>query len=105
MKLTAQTADKLQLESGETDRIWFDEAIPGFGLRARDSGSRSWIFQYKVKGKTHRLVIGRASAVKAGRAREIAGEYYAKIKLGQHPALDKKLRIERAAHTFGALAE
>jgi integrase len=105
MKLTAQTAGRLQLASGETDRIWFDEAIPGFGLRVRDTGSRSWIFQYKVRGKTHRLVIGRASAIKAARARDIAGEYHAKIKLGQNPALDRRLRIERAAHTFGALAE
>jgi integrase len=105
MKLTAQSADALKLASGEADRIWFDDAVPGFGLRIRDTGSRSWIYQYKIAGRTHRLVIGRMAAVKAARAREIAGEYHAKVKLGQNPDADKRLQVQRAAHTFGALAE
>jgi hypothetical protein len=105
IKLTAQTAERLQLSSGEADRIFFDDAIPGFGLRVRNTGSRSWVYQYKVGRKTHRLVIGRASAVKAGRAREIASEYHAKVKLGQNPTTEKRLQIQRAGHTFGALAE
>jgi integrase len=105
MKLTGQTAETLRLGSGETDRIWFDDTIPGFGLRVRDTGSRSWVFQYKVAGRTHRLVIGRTAAVKAARAREIAGEYHAKVRLGQNPATDKRRQVERAGHTFGALAE
>jgi integrase len=103
MKITAQSADGLKLESGEADRIWFDDAIPGFGLRVRDTGSRSWIFQYKVAGKTRRLVIGQASAIKAGRAREIASEHHAKVKLGGDPAAEKRLQVHRASHTFGAL--
>jgi integrase len=104
MKLTAQSADGLKLKPGEADRIWFDDAIPGFGLRIRDTGSRSWVFQYKIGTKTRRLVIGQASAVKAGRAREIAGEHHAKVKLGHDPAAEKRLQVQRASHTLGALA-
>jgi integrase len=103
MKLTAQTADGLKLQPGEADRIWFDDAIPGFGLRVRDTGSRSWIFQYKIGKQTRRLVIGQASAIKLGRAREIASEYHAKVKLRHDPAAERRLHVQRASHTFGAL--
>jgi integrase len=105
MNLTAATVSGLKLGKGEADRIWFDNAIPGFGLRIRQSGSRSWIFQYKLGAKTRRLVIGQVSAVKLGRAREIAGEHHAKVKLGRDPASEKRVLVERASHTFGALAK
>ena len=97
MRFTAQSTDGLKLEPDETDKIWFDDAVPGFGLRIRQSGSRSWIFQYKLGAKTRRLVIGQASAVKLGRAREIAGEHHAKVKLGRDPAGEKRVQVERAS--------
>jgi integrase len=50
-------------------------------------------------------VIGRASAIKVARAREIASELHAKVRLGGDPAGEKRVQIERASHTFGALAE
>ena len=75
MKLTAASLANLKLGTGGKDRIWFDDDVPGFGLRVRDTGSRSWIYQYKIKGKTRRLVLGQATAIKPARAREIAGDY------------------------------
>ena len=69
MNLTAATVANLHLAPGEVDRIWFDAGVPGFGLRARASGARSWIFQYKLGGKTRRMVIGAVSAIKVARAR------------------------------------
>jgi integrase len=105
MKLTAQSVAALTLKPGESDRIWFDDLVAGFGLRKRQSGASSWIFQYKVGRKTRRLVIGQASAIKVGRAREIASEHHAKVRLGGDPVAEKRVRIERASHTFGALVE
>lgn len=105
MNLTAAVVANLKLQPGEADRIWFDDAIPGFGLRSRETGSRSWIFQYKVGTKTRRLVIGQAAAIKVARAREIAGELHAKVRLGGDPAAERRVKIERSAHTFGALAK
>jgi integrase len=105
MNLTATTVSGLKLGQDEADRIWFDDAVPGFGLRIRQSGSRSWIFQYKLGTKTRRLVIGQASAIKLGRAREIAGEYHAKVKLGRDPAGEKRVQVQRSSHTFDALVK
>jgi integrase len=116
MKLTEKIVATLALDSGQDDRIWFDDAVAGFGLRIRRvkkwSGvysnkppSKTWLMQYRIGGKTRRLVIGEASAMKAGRAREIAEELRAKIKLGHDPAMEKRVRIERSSHTFGGLVE
>ena len=115
-RLTERVVSTLGLEPGQDERIFFDDQITGFGFRVRrvkkwnGAGSnkppaRSWLFQYRIGGKTRRLVIGQAAAVKAGRAREIAAELHAKVKLGHDPATEKRLRIERAAHTFGALVD
>jgi len=105
MNLTAQKVATLVLDSGKEDQIWFDDSVPGFGLRIREAGSRSWIFQYKIGRKTRRVVIGHASAIKVGRAREIAGELHAKVRLGGDPAADKRIKVERASHTLGGLVE
>ena len=105
MNLTANSVAALMLDSGETDRIWFDDALPGFGLRVRRAGSRSWVFQYKIGRTTRRLVIGSASAIKVAKAREIAGQHHAAVKLGRDPAAEKRTQVERASHTFGGLVD
>jgi hypothetical protein len=93
MKLTLASLTNLKLKSGDKDRIWFDDDVPGFGLRVRDTGSRSWIYQYKIGGKTRRLVLGQATAIKPARAREIAGELHATVRLGGDPAAVKLRRL------------
>jgi integrase len=114
MRLTEKTIQTLGLDPGQDDRIWFDDIVTGFGLRVRrvkkwnghlsnKEPARSWLFQYRIGGKTRRLVIGQAPAVRAGRAREIAAELHAKVKLGHDPALEKRIRVERASHTLGGL--
>ena len=48
MRLTAASVGALKLDTDVTDKIFFDTEVPGFGLRVRASGARTWIFQYKV---------------------------------------------------------
>jgi integrase len=116
LRLTEKVISTAGLEAGQNDRIFFDDQITGFGFRIRrvkkwngalsnKPPSRSWLFQYRIGGKTRRLVIGQSPAVKAGRAREIAAELHARVKLGHDPATEKRVRIERSAHTFGALVD
>ena len=40
------SANKPVLPDNVADYIFFDDDIPGFGLRIRKSGSRTWVFQY-----------------------------------------------------------
>ena len=82
MRLTTAALGNLKLEGGATDKIIFDDEVPGFGIRIRASGAQTWIFQYKIAGKTRRLVLGQVSAIKLAKARETAGDLHAQVRLG-----------------------
>jgi integrase len=103
MKLTVKSTGALKLAPGQSDFIAFDNDIPGFGLRLRDGGSRTWIFQYKLGSKQRRMVIGSAKAITAEKARELAGVLHAKVRLGRDPAAAKAASIARAANDLGEL--
>lgn len=121
MKLTAKQFTSAKLKPGETDKIFFDDDLPGFGLRVRAGGSRSWVFQYAVGDKQRRMSLGSATpesfkavkergedgkerTVKLG-IREQVAQLHAKVKLGADPAGDKTESRKRASDTFDAVAK
>src|SRR6516162_2952723 len=103
MKLTPATIRTLKLPPGVTDRVFFDEDLPGFGLRVRASGVHSWMIQYSRARHTRRVVLGLASTLAPNRARAIAETLLAKVRLGGDPAGEKDQAKAAAADTFGAL--
>jgi integrase len=105
MRLTAATIGGLKLDTGVADKIVFDADVPGFGIRIRASGARTWVYQYKIGGRTRRLVLGQVSAIKPAKARDIAAELHAKVRLGGDPASERREKVQRALDTFRALAE
>jgi integrase len=90
MKLTAKTVAELTLPVGKTDVIHFDAELAGFGFRLRRGAGakilRSWVAQYKVSGKTRRLLLGSAAVLGAEQARAAAKKVLAKVTLGEDPA-------------------
>jgi integrase len=100
MKLTQKTIAGLVLPNGKAEAIFFDDDIAGFGLRLRAGGSRTWIFQYKQGNKHRRMTLGSA---RAERARQIAEELHAKVRLGRDPAGEKLEGRARAAETMEAV--
>jgi integrase len=105
MRLTTKTVAALTLPPGKQDHIEFDDAVPGFGIRLRASGSRTWLFQYRIGAKQRRMALGSVSAIPVGAARETAGKLHAKVKLGEDPATDKANAISQASETFEAVAK
>src|SRR5262249_49663384 len=104
MKLTAKSIAGLQLPVGKTDHIAWDDDIPGFGLRMRAGGNRSYVFQFKLGGRQRRMALGTVTAIDIGQARETAKDLYAKVRLGQDPAGAKAEAKVRAAETFEAVS-
>jgi integrase len=106
MKLNAQGVVAYRPPAGKSDHIVFDEDLPGFGLRYRD-GRKTWVFQYAFgTGESRvnaRMTLGEYPALPAAKARETAQDLYAKVRLGQHPAADKKINRSDARNTFGRL--
>ena len=103
MKLTETVVAAITLDPRQNEAITFDEDIPGFGLRLRAGGSRTFIFQYKIGGKHRRMTLGKHPALKTAEARKTAAKLYADVRLGNDPASAKAEKQGRAAETFGAI--
>jgi hypothetical protein len=103
MKLTQKTVAALALPDGKAETIVFDQDLPGFGLRIRRGGTRTWIYQFKIGDQHRRVTLGSAAALTPTRARETAAELHAKVRLGRDPAGEKIEDRVRAAETMDAI--
>jgi len=116
MKMTAKSVRELALPEGRSEIIYWDDTVSGLGLRIREGGSRTWIFQYKIGEKQRRLSLGSADAdaisldhARNGykdRDRQVPGavQLHAMVKLGIDPAAQKAEARVRASETFEAIA-
>ena len=104
MKLTAAVVRSAGIPPGKSEAIFFDDDVPGFGLRVREAGSRSFVFQYKLGSKQRRMALGAATALNFGATRKTAETLYARVKLGQDPAGEKNHARKKATETFEAVA-
>jgi integrase len=105
MRLTETKLNGLKLLPGKSERIVFDESLPGFGLRLRAGGKRTWIAQYRIGAKQRRVTLGSTNALSADAARKAAKAALAKAQLGIDPQIEKAETRARAAVTLGAAAE
>src|SRR5262249_5942933 len=76
---------------------------PGFGLRFRAAGARTWVFQYKLGAKQRRLSFGAFPAISPEAARQTARDLYARVRLGHDLAGEKLEHRGRAAETMGII--
>jgi integrase len=103
MKLTTTTVRGLELPIGIRDKTYFDDDLPGFGVRIRDSGARVYVVAYKAGGRNKRLVLGPITMLDSGKARSTAKDILARIRLGQDPAAERQDQRDAAAITFDSL--
>jgi len=101
-KLTKTTVAALTLPRRKSELLVFDADLPGFGVRLREGGSKTWVFQYKLGSKHRRITLGRVSALEPAAAREQASKLHAQVRLGQDPAGARAESRARADETFGA---
>ncbi|SEI04317.1 Phage integrase family protein [Methylobacterium sp. 275MFSha3.1] len=104
MRLTQKTVAHLELPPGKSDAIFFDETLPGFGVRLRAGGKRTWVAQYRAGGKTHRESLGAVGTVGLDEARAHARKLLASVQLGANPQAEKAATRAHAALTLGAAA-
>ena len=102
MKLTTATVKALALPAGVTDKIFFDDDLPRFGVRVRAGGSRTWVVQYGIGGRERKLPLGPVTALDPGKARSLAKDVLARVRLGEDPLALKHEAVARARETFGA---
>jgi hypothetical protein len=105
MRLTRAVVAGLKLPAGKSEIIVFDEDLPGFGLRIRAGGKRTWVAQYRVGPNTRRLTIGSRDNIEPEDARKLAKAALAKAQLGNDPQAEKAEARARAALTLSAVAD
>ena len=90
MKFTRASIATLALPLGQTDVIFWDDALPGFGVRLRAGGSRRFIVQYREEhGGTRRAALGAIGVVSLDEARDKARKVLAQVRLGGDPQAEK----------------
>lgn len=105
MKLTKSSVGALQLPRDKADAIYFDDDLPGFGVRLRAGGRRTWIVQFRVGARQRRLTIGNVAALDAAEARMAARKALARVGLGHDPQADKAEARAKAAITLGSVVD
>ncbi len=86
MKLTDKSIALLTCEPGKKDRLVFDDAVPGLGLRISVKGAKAFVAQYTVAGAKRRLPIGRWGAISLDQARVAARVIFGDVAKGLDPA-------------------
>ena len=100
--LDRTTVAGFELDDGKDDQIFFDADEKGFGFRMRLDGTRlrrSWIVQYRIKGRTRRAKIGDYPTVSADQARKKAKDILAKVQLGGDPQAEKEAERAKGSRT------
>jgi integrase len=105
VKLTKATIAGLALPPGKFDAIFFDDDMPGFGVRLRAGGKAVWVIQYRVGVQQRRETLGDIRKIELEVARKTAKARFAAVTLGSDPAAEKAEAAARAKLTLGAVVD
>ena len=87
-KLTKKLIDRLSAEDKEY--VLWDSELPGFGVRIKPSGVKSYCIQYRNdQGRSRRLTLGRHGRITVDQARKLARQTLVKADTGNDPAEEK----------------
>jgi hypothetical protein len=104
MRLTRPNVARLAVPPGRTEIIVFDEVLPGFGVRVRLGGKRTWIAQYRLGSKQRRVTLGTTDTLDSEEARRRAKSVLGAVHNGDDPQARKAEARAKASITLGAVA-
>ena len=89
-KLNKRLIDSIA--AADKDVVVWDESLTGFGIRAKPSGAKSFIVQYRNKnGRSRRLSIGQAGKLTLDQARKAAKRVLGEVADGKDPAEERQM--------------
>ena len=81
--ITKRVVDTLSVE--DTDAVFWDRDLPGFGIRVYPSGLKKYVVQSRGPGGSKRATLGRHGRISPEEARRRAAEAIDRIKRGEDP--------------------
>jgi integrase len=78
-------------DAREKDYLIWDDELPGFGLRVFSTGKRSYVIQYRTRGRSRRYTIGLHGAWAPETARREARMQLGRVAGGDDPVEDRQL--------------
>jgi integrase len=101
MKLTKRTIDAIKADN--TDRVFWDDELRGFGLRVKPRGFKSFLIQFRNRqGRSRRLTVGQYGRLTPEEARREARRLLSEVERGFDP-VERRLE-ERHAINVGELS-
>jgi integrase len=91
MKLTDKEVEDAVCPAGHKDKLFFDDSLPGFGLRVTSTGARVFMLQYNVGRAKRRAVLGSwGTELTATQARKKAEVLRGQVRDQRDPVAERK---------------
>lgn len=101
-RITKRAVDALRCPSG-SDRIFlWDEDLSGFGVAAMPSGRKTYVAQFRHKGRSRRIKLGEHGRITPDEARSAAKKVLGAVEGGSDPIAER--RAARGARTLRDVA-
>jgi integrase len=85
INLTEQRVRELTCPEGKVDVFYPDEKVKGFAVRVYASGMRTFVYRYRILGKSAKIVIGGIYDMHVSNARRQAQKYAQLVAEGKDP--------------------
>jgi len=102
-KLTAAFVREARAEPGKERTVYWDAALPSFGLMVTERGAKSWVLQYRNGRVSRRFTINSVLGLEDARreARAVLGQ----VARGHDPLLERRRAAETGRNTLRAVCE
>jgi integrase len=107
-KLTATFVENATVKPGAKKTVYWDEALPGFGLAVTCGGHRSYVVQYRAghgRAGTDRRMTLRCDVLKLDDARKEAKAILGQVAKGGDPLGERKREEAKAENTLRTIVE
>jgi len=103
-RLTAAFVLEATAQPGKDRTIYWDTTMPGFGLMVTRNAERSFVVQYRARGRSRRLTID-AGALSLDIAKREARKHLGEIAKGGDPVAERRRESAAASDTLRAITE